>query len=174
MCSALSVRCQVNFFYNVLLLLITKHGSALLLVIASAISLPFTNLVFTSELFMGREAESWSWWTGGGLLVVVVGFLLYSLVTDADSGDWLPAQGAAGQMCFIVEEPVELQKSFNRPRRYSFDVTDSPLVLAHSEERKRAAKQRFLQQRKSSRAAAGAADEAEVGTDTDRLFFTPP
>ena len=174
----------VNFVLNVLLLLITKHGSALLLVIASAISMPFTNLVFTSELVMGREAERWSWWTGGGLAVVVVGFLLYALVTDAETGDWLPAQGAAGQMAFIVEQPVELlelHKSFQRTaRRHSFDVTDSPLVLAHSEERKRAAKQRFLQQRRSSRAteaaeaATDATDEANRGSVSDRLFFTPP
>ena len=168
----------VNFFHNVLLLLITKHGSALLLVIASAISLPFTNLVFCSKLFMGREAERWSWWTGAGLLVVVMGFLLYSLVTDKDSGDWLPAQGAAGQMVFIVEEPVELQKSFSRARRHSFDVTDSPLVMASLQQRKRAAQQRFIQQRKSSRAEAEGviADDTYIRSDPsrERLFFTPP
>ena len=165
----------VNFVYNVLLLLITKHGSALLLVIASAISLPFTNAAFTSELLMGREAERWSWWTGAGLLVVVVGFLLYSLVSDADSGDWLPAQGAAGQMLYVVQEPVELHSAFHRARRHSFDVTDSPLVLAHAEERKRVAKQRYLQQRKSSRAAAEVTgDDAGVSPVNDRLFFTPP
>ena len=169
----------VNFFYNVLLLLITKHGSALMLVIASALSLPFTNLVFTSRLFMGREAEAWSWWTAAGLLVVVLGFLLYSLATDADTGDWLPAQGAGGQMIFIVEEPVELQKSLGRAsarlRRHSFDnVADSPLIAAHLQERKRAAKQRFLQQRRSSRAGEGEADETLAGPESDRVFFTPP
>lgn len=168
----------VNFAYNVLLLLICKHGSALLLVIASAISLPFTNVVFTSRLFMGREAEQWSWWTGAGLLVVVVGFLLYSLVTDADTGDWLPAQGAGGQMVYVVEEPVDLHnlhKSFNRARRHSFDVTDSPLIVARAEERKRAAQQRYLQQRRSSRAGiATTVDDTAVSSDNDRLFFTPP
>ena len=169
----------VNFVYNVLLLLITKHGSALMLVIASALSLPFTNLVFTSRLFMGREAEAWSWWTAAGLLVVVLGFLLYSLATDADTGDWLPAQGAGGQMIFIVEEPVELHKSFGRAsarlRRHSFDnVADSPLIAAHLQERKRAAKQRFLQQRRGSRAGEGEADESLNGVESDRVFFTPP
>lgn len=42
----------VNFAYNTLLLLITKHGSALLLVISSALALPLTNLLFTQSYFM--------------------------------------------------------------------------------------------------------------------------
>ena len=36
----------VNFCYNVLLLLITKHGSAMLLVISTALALPITNTAF--------------------------------------------------------------------------------------------------------------------------------
>ena len=171
----------VNFIYNVLLLLITKHGSALLLVIASAVSLPFTNLVFTSSLVMGREAETWSWWTGGGVLASVAGFLMYSLATDADTGDWMPAQGAAGQMLYISEHPVELHKSLNAVRRrHSFDSTHSPHTVAHADERRKAAKQRFLQQRRSSRATAAPATAVDhaassgSSTDDDRLFFTPP
>jgi hypothetical protein len=70
----------VNFAYNTLLLLITKHGSALLLVISSALALPVTNLIFTQKVFMGKHAEKGSMWNVIGLVVVVSGFLMYSLV----------------------------------------------------------------------------------------------
>ena len=167
----------VNFAYNVLLLLITKEGSALLLVIASALSLPITNLVFTLPLFMGKEAEQWSWWTVSGLLVVVVGFLLYSLVTDDDSGEWLPVQGAAGQVVYIAEEPVakslarhqQQQLLLQRPRRHSFDMTSSPLLIARVKERKKKARRRFMQQHHMGRP-----DGMEVDEQGARLFFTPP
>ena len=170
----------VNFVYNLLLLLITKHGSALLLVIASAVSLPITNVVFTLPLVMGDEAERWSWWNGAGLVVVVVGFLLYSLLADADTGDWLPAQGPSGQMLYIVEEPVSAsmhrsssgggQLQQRRPRRHSFDVTSSPVLIAGTEERRRAARQRYVDMQ---RKAAGL-DTGEDTGEEGRVFFTPP
>ena len=175
----------VNFAYNLLLLLITKHGSALLLVIASALSLPLTNLIFTLPAVMGDEAERWSWWTASGLLVVLIGFLMYSLVTDTETGDWLPAQGAAGQMIYVVEEPVVLQESYHsmltgsvdwedgnrqrrRPRRHSFDGTASPLLIADVEGRKRDARRRYYET--SGRKKSVSRDELVQ----DRLFFTPP
>ena len=161
----------VNFVYNVLLLLITKHGSALLLVIASALSLPITNLLFTLPLFMGEEAEQWSWWTASGLLVVVVGFLLYSLVTDDDSGEWLPAQGAAGQVVYVTHDAAHdahLLAHQQQRRRHSFDMTSSPLLIARADARKREARRRFREQ--TGRAVEGG-DDGEHG---DRLFFTPP
>ena len=48
----------VNFCYNVLLLLITKHGSAMLLVISTALALPITNTAFSLPLIMWDVALS--------------------------------------------------------------------------------------------------------------------
>jgi len=156
----------INFFYNVLLLLITKHGSALLLVISSAVSLPITNIVFTVDWLMGKDRESWSWGNCIGLIVVVIGFLLYSLVGDSETGEILPAQQAAGQMMYIADSDhhhslLALGESEQRliKRRHSFDVASSPLVVALALQRKLAAQQRFLDGQNRS---------------SDKIFFTPP
>lgn len=140
----------VNFGLNVLLLLITKHGSALLLVISSALSLPFTNVMFTSPLIMGKEAETWSWMNAFGLTIVVIGFLIYSLMTD-ENGEFMPAQGAAGQMMYVTEAPPVSRAHLKR-RRHSFDATRSPLIIADAARRKKEAMEKFH----SSRAKASA------------------
>lgn len=43
----------MNFLFNVLQLLITKHGGATLLVISAALALPVTNLAFKLHFIMG-------------------------------------------------------------------------------------------------------------------------
>jgi hypothetical protein len=43
----------VNFLFNVLQLLITKHGGATLLVISAALALPVTNVAFKLRWIMG-------------------------------------------------------------------------------------------------------------------------
>lgn len=157
----------VNFGLNVLLLLITKHGSALLLVISSALSLPFTNLMFTTSFVMGKEAEEWSWLNACGLLVVVVGFLIYSLMTD-ENGEFMPVQGAAGQMMYVTEAPP-VSNAHLRRRRHSFDATRSPLIIADATRRKKEAMDKFHSSR-----ARGSSHFAAKSVDDDRLFFTPP
>eukprot|EP00128_Syssomonas_multiformis_P016742 Colp12_sorted_trinity150504_noHs@12383 len=108
----------VNFLYNLVLLMITKHGSALLLVITSALSLPVCNLAFTSEALMGSEAEAFSLWNVFGLVLVVVGFLVYSALGRAD--DFLVSQGPPGQQIFTPvhqaeEEAVSRRNSISGP-----------------------------------------------------------
>jgi hypothetical protein len=44
----------VNFLFNVLQLLITKHGGATLLVISAALALPVTNVAFKMRWIMGK------------------------------------------------------------------------------------------------------------------------
>jgi hypothetical protein len=61
----------------------------MLLVIASALSLPFTNLMFSFPLLMGNEAEDFSMWDLLGVLGSMAGFLMYSLVPNQD-GDFMP------------------------------------------------------------------------------------
>lgn len=69
----------VNFFYNILLLVITKRGNAVLLVISQALSLPITNLCFAIPAIMGNEnVEPLSIHNVIGLVFVMLGFLIYS------------------------------------------------------------------------------------------------
>jgi hypothetical protein len=163
------------------LLLITKHGSALLLVIASAVSLPITNLFFTSTFIMGEEAERFHWENWVGLLCTVCGFLLYSLVMD-DTGEFMPAQGAAGQMMYVTEDAPPIH--FRRARANSFDITSSPLFISESRSRKKEAQRKYWKQR------ANEFDDRLSGLepptfalhdtwkqqhdDDSRYFFTPP
>mmetsp|Transcript_44015 Transcript_44015/g.71630 ORF Transcript_44015/g.71630 Transcript_44015/m.71630 type:complete len:468 (+) Transcript_44015:218-1621(+) len=76
----------VNFVFNALLLLITKHGSALLLVMTGALVIPVTNVLFTVKAVMGDDAEEFSLWDVLGLHVVLVGFVVYSVFGDIDLG----------------------------------------------------------------------------------------
>ena len=155
----------VNFVYNVLLLLITKHGSALLLVIASAISLPCTNILFTIPMIMGTDCEPFSWYDVSGLTLVLVGFLMYSLVVDQENGDIMPVQGAAGQMIFVTDDMIKTPSQHGdnaftngrdgesngvygyRRRSNSFDVSSSPLILNAVMERKRLAQAHYKRRR---------------------------
>jgi hypothetical protein len=86
----------INFGYNVLLLLITKHGSAVLLVITNALSLPVTNIAFTLPAVMGKNTEPFTLPDLFGLILVCVGFLTYSAFGFARR--FLNAQGPPGQM----------------------------------------------------------------------------
>lgn len=88
----------VNFFYNLLLLTITKRGSAVLLVMSQALSLPITNISFTLPVIMGKDAEPLSFADLSGLVLVCMGFLIYSGFGFADS--FIVVQGAPGQMAY--------------------------------------------------------------------------
>jgi hypothetical protein len=92
----------VNFAFNMALLSMVKHGSALYLVVAVAVALPITNLVFTQRWAMGADVEALSLYNLLGIVLVVAGFLLYSLLPDGRSGqlgaDGLPADGSSGAL----------------------------------------------------------------------------
>uniref|UniRef100_A0A7S2S2C2 Uncharacterized protein n=1 Tax=Rhizochromulina marina TaxID=1034831 RepID=A0A7S2S2C2_9STRA len=86
---AMLIYCAINFGYNLLSLLVTKHGSALLLVVSSALALPVTNLAFSWHALMGDDAEEFLPNDIVALVVVVLGFVVYSLpssVAETDSG----------------------------------------------------------------------------------------
>jgi hypothetical protein len=72
----------VNFAFNMALLSMVKHGSALALVVAVAVALPITNLMFTQRWAMGTDVEALSLYNLLGIVLVVVGFLLYSLLPN--------------------------------------------------------------------------------------------
>ena len=132
----------INFAYNVLLLLITKHGSALLLVCASALSLPIIQISFSLPFLMGEDAETLSSYNFLGLAIVTIGFLLYALVLNEETGEFLPMQGAGGQQVF-----VEFEVNPQIRRRHSFDITDSPSIQFALKERRRNQKVKYSSRR---------------------------
>jgi len=68
----------INLAYNILLMRMTKEGSAILLTISGAIGMPITNLAFSIKAIMGDEVEPFTIYDFGGLILVCVGFLTYS------------------------------------------------------------------------------------------------
>lgn len=90
----------VNFAYNVLQLLITKHSSAATLVMATALALPATSLMFSSPALVGRDATPFGWRDIAGLAVVVAGFVVYSAVAPDEDGV-MPPQASAGSAIYV-------------------------------------------------------------------------
>lgn len=68
-------------FYTALGLFVTKHASAVLSRLATAVILPLTAVVFNLPL-MGRYKESINVYTIVGLVVTFIGFGLYQWATE--------------------------------------------------------------------------------------------
>lgn len=68
-----------GFLAGILQLLITAKGSAVLTVLTQGLALPLANMAFSVGPIMGSSREAFSWWDVGGLLCVVVGFIIYRL-----------------------------------------------------------------------------------------------
>jgi hypothetical protein len=159
------------------LLLITKHGSALLLVLSSALALPITNVIFTFPALMGGDTEEGSIWNTVGLLFVVFGFLIYALAPSDDSvtvHEVMPMQGPSGQMTFVVDElpdaPLQAVsaaiKTIMRPRtrRRSFDMNASPSYQALQQQRRQAALSSYLRNKGSPTKAAVPSGRANMSS----------
>lgn len=69
-----------NLTYNILLVLVIKHGSAALMYIASTVVLPLGSLCFTIPAFLGEHADSFTAYDGAGLSVVLIGLIIYRFV----------------------------------------------------------------------------------------------
>lgn len=126
-----------NFLYNLALLSMVKHGSALVLVIACAMALPVTNLVFTQGWAMGDDVESFSYYNCIGLVLVVLGFLLYSVVPDAEAGEFIIPTVPAGQSVYLSEHYPSVDTKKAERRRHSFDFHSSPSIRSIQEARKK-------------------------------------
>lgn len=125
--AAMMIYCVINFGYNVFQLLVTKHGSAMLMVMSSALSLPVTNMAFACPWLMGENTEDFTVYDVAALCIVVIGFVIYSrdaLTEDADTtkretvltmtprgsrktpkrrGRLLPVQAAGGSVVYTRE-----------------------------------------------------------------------
>jgi len=76
-----------NFLYNYNGLLLTKAGSefglgAVLCSIAYATKVPLTNALFTQRFLMGDDTERFTVWSATGLVVVLIGFVMYIYYTN--------------------------------------------------------------------------------------------
>lgn len=86
----------INFMYNIMMLAITKKGSAVLLVTSQALSLPITNIAFTLKPLMGANAEPLSINDLAGLVLVCIGFMH----GFGFAKNFMVAQGPPGQMAY--------------------------------------------------------------------------
>mmetsp|Transcript_26600 Transcript_26600/g.83209 ORF Transcript_26600/g.83209 Transcript_26600/m.83209 type:complete len:452 (-) Transcript_26600:2912-4267(-) len=105
----------VNFVYNVLNLLVTKHASAALLVMSASLALPVSNLAFSIPALAGDAVEPVSSWNILGLLVVLTGFLIYRVIGSAGASD--------------EESEAEDEEEPYMPRKSSLDRLCAPLRL---------------------------------------------
>jgi hypothetical protein len=137
----------VNFAYNLALLSMVKHGSALYLVIACAMALPLANLLFTQSWFMGSDVEPLSVFNMIGLALVVAGFLLYSLGPDSAqrgdfTGEFIVPTGPSTGHSFLITEFLPNAAGGGGVarfggRRHSFDSHSSPSIRRVSDARKK-------------------------------------
>lgn len=90
-----------NWLYNIAVLKMVKHGSAVALVIASAMALPISNVAFTLRFIMGEDTEEMSLYNLLGLGLVVIGFLCYSLVPDVETGEFIVPTGTCRNLTYM-------------------------------------------------------------------------
>ena len=70
-------------------LLVLKRGSASLCVLTTAVTLPLSDLSFSSGLMrlVGEPAAAFSWWNLAGVFLVMGGFVAYSLGETKSNDD---------------------------------------------------------------------------------------
>eukprot|EP00735_Rhodelphis_limneticus_P015197 TRINITY_DN937_c0_g1::TRINITY_DN937_c0_g1_i1::g.16154::m.16154 TRINITY_DN937_c0_g1::TRINITY_DN937_c0_g1_i1::g.16154 ORF type:complete len:425 (-),score=113.75,sp/Q9GSB0/CRTP1_DICDI/37.16/2e-73,CRT-like/PF08627.5/8.9e-14,CRT-like/PF08627.5/8.3e+03,DUF914/PF06027.7/5.3e-07,DUF914/PF06027.7/11,EamA/PF00892.15/2.9e+02,EamA/PF00892.15/2.7e-05,EamA/PF00892.15/4.2e+03,EamA/PF00892.15/4.3e+03,EmrE/PF13536.1/5.1e+03,EmrE/PF13536.1/3e-05,EmrE/PF13536.1/2.9e+03,EmrE/PF13536.1/4.1e+02,UAA/PF08449.6/31,UAA/P len=66
-----------NINYNILLVLVIKHGSAALMYIVSTVRLPLANIAFSLPLIMGAAAVPMNNYDVAALLVILTGLIIY-------------------------------------------------------------------------------------------------
>jgi hypothetical protein len=76
---------MVNFFYNIFILLVTKHAAATPFTLAFALRLPLTQVVYTMPFIMFQFTEDFNWETIVSLVVVLLGFAIYSMASSSSS-----------------------------------------------------------------------------------------
>jgi hypothetical protein len=72
----------INFAYNILILLVTKHAGATVFTLAFAIRLPITQMLYTWKVVMGSNHEPFYWEDIVALIVVLIGFGIYSSISS--------------------------------------------------------------------------------------------
>jgi len=99
-----------NIAYNVFLVLVIKYGSAALMYIASTIVLPLGTLSFTIHAFMGDNARKFTPYSGAGLLIILIGLVIYRFLgkKSAEKPNTTP-------IIVGITEPIFLEQSEENP-----------------------------------------------------------
>jgi drug/metabolite transporter (DMT)-like permease len=163
----------VNFVYNFLLLVITKRGSAVLLVISQALSLPVTNICFTIPAIMGDEVEPMQMADLVGLVLVSIGFLMYSGFGFAEK--FIVAQGPPGQMTYTQVEGQDALMISSEMASQPSSLTDMLLRITYSRRHKATSAATRLdskQQKEKSTSIAPAGPAGSAG-ERDHLLQDP-
>jgi len=71
----------VNLGYNIFGLLVVKHGSATLMMIANTVRLPLVNLAFAIHFIMGKQTQSLNIYDIASLLIIIFGLLVFRFVS---------------------------------------------------------------------------------------------
>ncbi len=122
----------VNFFYNIFILLVTKHASATLFTLAFALRLPLTQIVYTLHFIMWDYTEAFNWETIVSLVVVLVGFAIYSMFSD--SGEEAEQEEREKEKLLVVdedEEPEKPERSVIVPFRMAGMVPEKTISIKH-------------------------------------------
>lgn len=67
----------LNFVVTILRLLLIKKASAVILQVTNAIALLTSNIMFCSEAIMGNDKEEFNSYDAGGLVFVLIGFIIF-------------------------------------------------------------------------------------------------
>eukprot|EP00698_Gefionella_okellyi_P023600 TRINITY_DN8100_c0_g1_i1.p1 TRINITY_DN8100_c0_g1~~TRINITY_DN8100_c0_g1_i1.p1 ORF type:complete len:432 (-),score=50.13 TRINITY_DN8100_c0_g1_i1:61-1314(-) len=70
--------------YNVFILLVIQHGSAALMWVATALSVPLANFAFMLPFLVGSSAIAFDWFNLGGVVLVFGGLILFNRVAMPD------------------------------------------------------------------------------------------
>lgn len=79
-----------GFLAGILGLIVVRRVSASVQILAQAVSLPIANLLFASRLIMGSNRDPLNLWNVGGLVLVLLGFLLFQYPSGGLKPDQAP------------------------------------------------------------------------------------
>eukprot|EP01137_Pigoraptor_chileana_P008059 Opistho-2@54385 len=110
-----------NIAYNIVLVLVIKHGSAALMYVASTVVLPLGAASFTIKAFLGQHATSFTVYDGCGLGVVLLGLVIYRFLGSRGNkgDDQVTALGGINQLEVVVRSHQTYAKEEFKPRSRS-------------------------------------------------------
>lgn len=121
----------INVAYNVFILLVIKYGSATILSIAQTIRLPLTNICFSFQFIMGKDATPLKGEIVYGLLIILAGLVCYRVGAqfkkkpegqegETESRRFIPHIGPGGgdyMVESVASQPLIVPKSSQHLRK---------------------------------------------------------
>jgi drug/metabolite transporter (DMT)-like permease len=133
--------CVVNFVFNIVGLYLVKYDSATLSNITGALVLPLTVLMFNMPI-MGQYREHCGWYTVVGLIIVLIGFILWRLKAiefnvvkppledDSEAAVSLPRAGQEVVRCASISATVGTPASASRLEHGQEAFSDRVIFLS--------------------------------------------